>query len=220
MEYKLVSINVGKAQREIYKKKEIATGIYKRPIEEEVFVSTVQIGGDQQADLVNHGGKDQAICAYSFEHFDYWENTLKQPFTVGAFGENFTIQGLNEENAHIGDIFEVGDVTIQISNPRKPCYKLGNRYKIEELPVLVQQTGYTGFYFRVLKEGFIKPGQNLRLLERKEENPTVAYINSVIYHDEENIQALKQLVEVKELSERWRNSFQNKVEKLLLNQID
>lgn len=214
MEYKLVSINVGKAQREIYKNKEIATGIYKKPIEEEVYVSTVQIGGDQQADLVNHGGKDQAICAYPFEHLGYWEKTLNQPFTVGAFGENFTIQGLNEENAHIGDIFEVGDVLIQISNPRRPCYKLGNRYKIEELPLLVQQTGYTGFYFRVLKEGFIKPGQNLRLVERKENNPTVAIVNNIIYHEENNVERLMQLIEVEELSERWRNSFQKKVDQL------
>jgi MOSC domain-containing protein YiiM len=215
LEYKLVSINVGKAQREIYKNKEIATGIYKIPIKEEVYVSKIQIGGDQQADLVNHGGKDQAICAYPIEHLEHWEKNLKQAFGVGGFGENFTLQGLDEENAHIGDTFEVGDVIIQISQPRRPCYKLGNRYRLEDLPLQVQSTGFTGFYFRVLKEGFIKPGQNLSLLERKKDNPTIAFVNNILYHDEDNLTALQQLAEVEELSERWRNSFQKKVEQLL-----
>ena len=211
MEFKLVSINVGQVQRERYHTKEIATGIYKMPTQEEVYVSSLQIGGDQQADLINHGGKDQAICAYSSEHFSYWEKMLNKPFMPGAFGENFTISGLNEKNACIGDVFEIGEAVIQISQPRQPCYKLGNKFNSEELPVLVQNTGYSGFYFRVLKEGFIKPEQNLRLVERNEKKITVSFVNTLKYHDKYNIEGLKKLVEINELSVRWRNVFQTRL---------
>jgi len=214
MTCEVVSINVGKVKVDTYKGKNIQTAIYKTPIEGRIFVSSMNITGDEQADLINHGGKDKALLMYPHEHYSYWHEKLGLHLQPGAFGENLTTNGLNEDNTCIGDVFELGDITIQVSLPRQPCYKLANKLSEDKLPVYIQDTGFSGFYLRVLKEGYIEPGQTVKLVERHPEQITVSFVNNVKYHDKFNQEALTRLVNLFVLSEDWRSSFQERLNTL------
>lgn len=212
MNYKVISINAGKVEQVTYQRKELSTGIYKKPVERRVYVSSLNIEGDQQADLVNHGGYNQAICVYPYDHYKYWEDNTGKELVPGAFGENFTVSGLTEDIACIGDIFQIGEATVQVSQPRQPCFKLGHKFGIAGMPVKVQETGYTGFYFRVLKEGFIEPGQSLKLVEKDPLALSISFINSIKYHDTNNQEGIRKILQSDKLSETWVNVFKARLD--------
>lgn len=135
------------------------TGYFKAGVMGSVWLGSVNLEGDGQADLVHHGGLNKAICVYSAEHYPFWHHELNHlDMQHGAFGENFTLVGLTEDDVSIGDIWKVGEALVEVSQPRQPCWKLARRWKMKHLPLRVQQTGRTGWYLRVLREGFIAPG--------------------------------------------------------------
>lgn len=208
---KLLSLNIGKPVEMDYQGKSISTGIYKKAVEGSVYLSAVNLDGDAQADLVNHGGPDKAICAYCSEHYPMWEEKLQRPLAYGTFGENFTVAGLEESEVHIGDIFELGTVLLQISQPRQPCFKLGGKLSQPELPLWVQQTGCTGYYFRVLKEGHVAPGEAFRLVERHPAGVSVAEANRLKYRDKSDFDGIRALLAVEALADSWRQSFQKRL---------
>ena len=147
------------------------TGFFKRSTSESLWLSTVNLTGDGQADLVNHGGPEKAVNVYPVEHYPYWLETLPLPdLGPGAFGENFTTDGLMESDVCIGDVFEIGESLVQVSQPRQPCWKLARRWGIKDLALRVQETGRTGWYFRVLREGHVQAGNRLLLVERHHPN--------------------------------------------------
>ena len=117
------------------------TAIYKDPVEGFVQVSKLGIEGDGQADLKNHGGHDKAICVYPAEHYDYWQGEVGLPkdFHRGAFGENLTVGGINEETVSLGDVWQVGTTKLQVSQPRQPCWKLARRWGVKDLALQVQK---------------------------------------------------------------------------------
>ncbi|NEW09843.1 MOSC domain-containing protein [Paenibacillus sp. SYP-B3998] len=203
----IVSVNVGLPQTIVYQGKELVTGIFKTPISSSLYVSKVQLDGDGQADLVYHGGEDKALCVYSMEHYTYWEQKLNRKMELGAFGENVTVRGLLEEEVCIGDTFEIGEAIVQISQPRQPCHKLAKRYDVVDLVVQVQDTGYTGYYFRVIKEGMIPVQPQIKLMTRHEAGVTVAYANHIKYHDKKNLEAVERILAVDALSASWKDSF-------------
>src|SRR5277367_3306676 len=134
-----------------------ATGFFKNQVDGPVFVSTTNLAGDGQADLKNHGGIDKAVLAYSANHYPKWRDELRMPdMPCGAFGENLTIAGFNEESVCIGDIVRIGGVTFEVSQPRQPCWKLARRWRMHELVGFVVRNGRTGWYLRVLEEGWIE----------------------------------------------------------------
>ncbi|GIM46026.1 MOSC domain-containing protein [Collibacillus ludicampi] len=167
----------------------------------------MNLDGDGQADLVYHGGKDKAVCVYSYDHYPYWERVLKRKLAYAAFGENLTVKGIKEEEICIGDIFQFGEAIVQVSQPRQPCHKLAKKHNMKDLPLLVQKTGFTGFYFRVLREGWVAQDRGLRLLHRHPLGITVAFANQIMHHDKKNLKGIEQILAVKELSESWRNTF-------------
>lgn len=204
----LISLNVGMPEQLTYGKVEYSSGINKHPVQEELFLTFTNLDGDGQADLRFHGGPDKAVCVYCMEHYPYWERELKLPSSLsfGAFGENMTVKGLTEKEVCIGDIYAIGGAEVQVSQPRQPCHKLAKKHGLEELPVHVQDTGYTGYYFRVLKEGKISAGAQFKLLRRHPLGVTVEFANQVKYHDKDNREALERLLAVEELSAAWRSS--------------
>ena len=153
------SLNVGKPRDLQFGKKEITTGINKKPVSNPVYLSTLNFTGDGQGDLVHHGGRDKAVCVYSYEHYPYWEKELGKPLDFSAFGENLTLLGLTEDELCIGDSFQIGEAVVQVSQPRQPCFKLSLIHERKDMPLLIQNTGYTGYYFRVLKEGMVAPSR-------------------------------------------------------------
>lgn len=211
MGMQLMSLNIGMPVEMEYQGKPVSTGIYKKAVEGRVYLSSTQLDGDGQADLVNHGGPDKAVCVYCAEHYPMWEEKLHRKLPSGTFGENFTVIGLEETRVHIGDVFELGGALLQVSQPRQPCYKLGKKLETAELPLWVQQTGQTGYYFRVLREGHVAAGQSFRLVERHPAGITVAEANRLKYHDKSDLSGIRALLEVEALSDSWRESFQKRL---------
>ncbi|MEC0328980.1 MOSC domain-containing protein [Paenibacillus macerans] len=200
------SINVGKPVQVEHHGKEIATGIYKTPVSGPLYLSAMNFAGDGQADLVHHGGTDKAVCVYPFERYAYWERELGRTLAFGAFGENLTTEGMLEDDICIGDMFRLGEAVVQVSQPRQPCFKLGVKHGMPELPLKVQQTGYTGYYFRVVQEGQVVPGDSLILTERHPAGVTLSFANRIMFLDKENADGLKRILEVDALSASWRET--------------
>ncbi|RNA67195.1 MOSC domain-containing protein [Alteribacter keqinensis] len=212
---KVHSLNTGKVQVIAGSgKKEVASGIIKRPVEGSVFLTSVGLKGDEQQDLVHHGGVDKAVCVYPAEHYPYWHEKLGKEIDAGAFGENVTVSGLVETDVCIGDTFEWGEAVVQVSQPRHPCYKLAKRHDVKELPLFVQETGYSGFYFRVLQEGHVSAEDHLRLKERHTEM-TIARVNRLNFQDADDVEGLKQLAELPYLAESWREGVEKKLGKVM-----
>ena len=172
---KLLSVNVGLPREIEWKGKIIRTSIFKRPIEGRVRVSTLNVEGDQQSDLTVHGGSEKAVYVYPSEHYPFWRTEVPDmELASGVFGENFTSAGLLEDTVHIGDRFRVGSAEFVVTQPRMPCYKLGIRFNRPDMVKRFLQSGRTGFYFAVLKEGEVAAGDSIEVLKRDKHNVTVA----------------------------------------------
>ena len=206
------SINVGKPRDLQFGKKEVTTGINKKPVSDPVFLSTLNFTGDGQGDVVHHGGRDKAVCAYSYEHYPYWEEELGKPLNFSAFGENLTLLGLTEDELCIGDSFQIGEAVVQVSQPRQPCFKLSLIHERKDMPLLIQNTGYTGYYFRVLKEGMVAPHDQLQHISRPTLALSVSEANRLMHHDKGDVEGIRNLLMVDELSESWRNTFQKRLD--------
>jgi MOSC domain-containing protein YiiM len=211
------SLNVGKPRDLQFGKKEVSSGINKKPVAEPVYLSLVNFEGDGQADLVNHGGRDKAICAYPFEHYPHWEEELGKTLEAGAFGENLTLRGLTEDELCIGDSFQMGEAVVQVSQPREPCFKLSLIHGRKDMPLLIQNLGYTGFYFRVLKEGVVSPSDELVHISRPALAITVTEANRLMHHDKNDLEGIRTLLKVDELSEDWRKTFQKRLDKIVVD---
>ena len=210
-EYQLLSLNIGLPKEVTYGGKVIHTGINKKQVKEPVYLSFVKFNGDGQADLVHHGGVDKAVCVYTGDHYPYWEKELNQDFVYGAFGENITVSGMSEEDVCIGDTFELGQAIVQVTQPRQPCFKLAKKYNIPKLPLYFQETGYTGFYFRVLKEGWVSSVDTLKKLQSNPKGVSVAFANRIMHKEKQNIEGVKRILEVNALSNSWRKSFEKRI---------
>ncbi|MED3181331.1 MOSC domain-containing protein [Bacillus thuringiensis] len=210
-EYRLLSLNIGLPKEVTYGGKVIHTGINKKQVKEPVYLSFVKFNGDGQADLVHHGGVDKAVCVYTDDHYPYWEKELNQDLVYGAFGENITVSGMREEDVCIGDTFELGEAIVQVTQPRQPCFKLAKKYNIPKLPLYFQETGYTGFYFRVLKEGWVSAVDTLKRLQSDPKGVSVAFANRIMHKEKQNIEGIKRILEVNALSSSWRKSFEKRI---------
>lgn len=183
------------------------TGFFKKPARGRVWLGYQGLRGDQQADRKYHGGADKAACVYADEHYSGWRELLKLPDMVpGAFGENFTVRGLLEGGVCIGDVYQIGEARVQVSQPRQPCWKLARRWRIKDLTGQVEQTGRTGFYFRVLLHGWVEAGSRIELLERHFPKLTIARANEVMHHRKEDFAAARELASCPLLSASWKDS--------------
>jgi MOSC domain-containing protein YiiM len=145
------------------------------------------VEGDQQSDLTVHGGPDKAVYAYPSEHFAFWRMELPgMDLPWGVFGENFTTEGLREETLHIGDRLRVGSAEFIVTQPRMPCFKLGIRFDRSDIVRRFLQSGRTGFYFAVLKEGEVAAGDSIELLEPDEHHIPVADVVNLYRGDAAN----------------------------------
>ncbi|MBW4503893.1 MAG: MOSC domain-containing protein [Scytonema hyalinum WJT4-NPBG1] len=206
---KLISVNVGLPREVTWKGKTVTTGIFKEPASEGVMVRSLNLDGDRQADLTVHGGLDKAVYVYPFEHYDYWRGELPDTeLTPGIFGENFTSTGLREEEVNIGDRFRIGNVTLMVTQPRLPCYKLGIRFGRPDIVKQFLASRRTGFYFRVLQEGEVGAGDTLELLSRDDNNITVADITQLYVREEDNPDLRQRAAQLEALPKSWRDYFQ------------
>ncbi|AMV27536.1 6-N-hydroxylaminopurine resistance protein [Gemmata sp. SH-PL17] len=190
------------------------TGFIKAPVTGPVALRRTNLSGDGQADLVNHGGPDKAVCVYPEVHYAYWRADLnRDELPPGAFGENFTVGALAEPDVCIGDVWKVGAAVLQVSQPRQPCWKLARRWRVKDLALRVQQTGFTGWYFRVLQEGVVEAGLPLELVERPEPHWTVERANRVMHHLKSDYAQAAELAALPTLSASWKNTLRTRAEK-------
>jgi len=182
------------------------TGFYKSPIEGWANVSSLNIDGDGQADQVHHGGVDKAILAYSADHFETWQSELDgRSVTGGMFGENLTISGLDETSVCIGDQFQINDVVLEVTQPRQPCWKLGRRWNLKELPKRVIQTARCGWYCRVLQTGTIQSGLAVQLIQRSNPTWTIKRAHQTRYNKSGDDTERHELASLEQLSKAWKN---------------
>ena len=187
--------------------KDWTTGFFKKPVEGKVWLGYEGLDGDAQSDRKNHGGSDKAICAYCSDHFSYWSKQLIN-VSGGAFGENLTLSGITERDVRVGDIYELGECLVEVSQPRQPCWKLARRWRIKDLSAQVEKTGFTGFYFRVIRNGFIERGNEFKLIDQGKFS--ISYCNEIFHHDRKNLEAAKELASYRQLSASWKDSLSNR----------
>lgn len=208
MDTKLNHILLGKVQA--FGPKQAPSAIHKIPVMGMVHIGKLGLqhpnGNDEQGDTQFHGGEEKAIHYYPFEHYALWKETISHPIldAVGAFGENFSATGLVENNVCVGDVFQIGTAKVQVSQGRQPCWKLNVRFGTADMAKQVQNTGRTGWYFRVLEEGDAQSGDTMSLIERP--NPTwdLAKVLHYLYIDKLNYDALEELAKLPYLNEGWQ----------------
>ncbi len=201
------SLNVGLPRKEIFPGKEVRTGICKNPVSGPISLGFLGFEGNGVADTKNHGGPDKAVCVYSTDHYPFWEQVLGIPLPPAPFGENLSVSNFHEDDICIGDIFQTGTGLLQVSQPRQPCKTLLLRYGRDDMMKLMVDTGYTGFYFRVLEEGVVERGSPLICKKRDSHGITISFANRIYHHDRRNVEAIEKLLAAPSLSESWRHSF-------------
>ena len=211
---KVVSLNVGLPREIVYKGRSIVTGIFKEPVEGRVRARLLNLDGDRQADLTVHGGAEKAVYVYPAEHYDYWRAELPDvEFKWGMFGENFSVEGLNENEVRIGDRFRIGSTLFMVTQPRMPCYKLAAKFARDDMIKRFLRSRRTGFYFSVIEEGEVGAGDRIDLAGRGESDITVADITELYVSKGRDLELLSRAALVKELPASWRDYFREQIEK-------
>ena len=184
------------------------TAVWKHPVKGPRMVRKVNIDGDEQADRKAHGGEHRAVFVYQIESYRYWERELgRNDFVNGQFGENFTVEGLSDEEVCIGDRYGIGTAVFEVTQPRVTCFRVGIRMNDPRIPALLVSHHRPGFYFRVIEEGKVKAGDEIVKLASGPEEMTVAEIDSLLYLPGHPRQQLLRALRIPALSEGWQGSF-------------
>ena len=206
---RLLSVNVGLPRDIEWRGRTVHTGIWKNPVLGRCLAGRLNLDGDGQGDLAGHGGEQRAVFVYQMESYRYWQEQLKRSnFVHGQFGENFTIEGLPDDDVCIGDRYHIGSALFEITQPRVTCYRVGIRMNEPRMPALLTSSGRPGFYFRVLQEGEVGAGDEIVKVGEAKERMTVAGINALLYSPDHARDRLERAVRIEALSPGWRASFE------------
>ena len=214
MQPNVESIQVGRPQHfsaEGDSSKPWSSAIIKQVVNGRVFVGFNGLEGDEQSDPVHHGGPDKAVLAYASSHYPFWTDRYPDcALTAGAFGENLTVSGLDEVTCCLGDVFEIGGCLLEISQPRQPCWKLSRRWGLPRLAQEVQDERRTGWYMRVLREGFVEAGDTVTLKKRPHPVVTVMWALDVMYAKPRSPTDDALLAALPQLSLSWRKTLESR----------
>ena len=205
----LLSVNVGRPRDIVWRGKTVHTGIWKAPVHGPCRVAKLNLEGDGQGDLGGHGGEQRAVLVYQMASYRYWQERLgRSDFVFGQFGENFTVEGLADEEVCIGDRFRIGTALFEVTQPRTTCYRVGIRLQQPQMAALLTSAGRPGFYMRVLEEGAVAAGDDVVFVGHGPERMTVAMINRLLYSDAHPRDLLERALRMPALSPGWRASFE------------
>ncbi|MGA8764651.1 MAG: MOSC domain-containing protein [Candidatus Sulfotelmatobacter sp.] len=216
---KLISLNVARPRLAVYKGKTINTGIFKKPVSGAVPLRSLNLEGDQQADLSLHGGPYKAVYAYPSEHYPFWRQELPgMELPWGMFGENFTTEGLAEDALHVGDRFQIGSATVMVRQPRIPCYKLAAKFQRDDILQRFLLSGRSGFYFSVEEEGEVAAGDSFELISQNlisqnKDGITIAEMNRLFVREKYNPSLLQKAIDTVALPGDWREYFLERLER-------
>lgn len=192
--------------------REWETGICKEPTEEQIWLSKTGLVGDEVGDKKNHGGPEKALFTYPIKHYTYWkENLVTDKIDMGGMGENLAVLEMDEYTVCIGDTYQFGDAIIQVSQPRQPCWRPARRFRTVDLALRIQNTGFTGWYFRVLKEGHVISKIDLELLERPYPNWSIAAANEVMHVYKDDLRLTEELASCELLAENWKKTLNKRL---------
>lgn len=209
---KLVSVNVGLSRDVLWLGKVVKTSIWKSPVEGRIRASKLNLDGDRQSDLSVHGGVDKAVYAYPSEHYAFWRGQLRDvDLPWGAFGENFTTEGLLEGQLQVGDRLRIGSAEFIVTQPRMPCFKLGIRFGSPDMVKRFLEAKRTGFYLAVLREGDVGAGDSIEHEESRESGVTIADVVGLYTTDSENQELLRRATELPALPEGWKEYFRKRL---------
>ncbi len=205
---KLVSVNVGLPKDVSWHGKTVFTGVFKESVTGPRRVGKLNVEGDGQGDLAGHGGEQRAVFVYQLDSYRHWEHELgRDDFVHGQFGENFTIEGLGDDEVCIGDRYRIGSATFEVTQPRVTCYRVGIRMEDPRIPALLVSHHRPGFYFRVLEEGEAQAGDEILKLATGPEEMTVAEVSALLYLPGHPRQQLLRALRIPALSAGWQGSF-------------
>jgi len=204
----LVSVNVGMPKEVPWQGRTVFTGVFKDPVSGPRHVGKLNIEGDGQGDLAGHGGEMRAVFVYQLDSYRYWARELgRDDFAYGQFGENFTVEGLGDDEVCIGDRYQVGSAIFEVTQPRVTCYRVGIRMNDPRIPALLVSHHRPGFYFRVIQEGDVQAGDEIIKLASGPEGMPVAEADALLYLPGHTRQQLLRALRIPALSPGWQTSF-------------
>jgi MOSC domain-containing protein YiiM len=209
---KLISVNVGLPREITVGGNIVRTSIWKNPVQGCIHVSRLNLDGDQQSDLSVHGGVDKAVYLYPSEHYSYWRTQLPDvEVPWGAFGENFTSEGILEDQIRIGDRVQVGSAEFMVTQPRLPCFKLGIRFNRRDMVKRFLASKRTGLYLAVIREGEVENGDAIEYTEKQETGVTITDIVNLYSVDSQNQELLRRATEAPALPQSWKDYFRKRL---------
>ena len=210
----IVSTNIAKPTTIIWNGKEVTTGIYKTPTTEPIFLGKSDVKNDEVTDRKYHGGEFKACYLFSKNQYNYWKNLYPNlDWNWGMFGENLTIENLDETKICIGDIYKIGDALVQITQPREPCFKLGVKFGSQNIIKQFIEHGFSGTYIRVLEAGFVKTGDTFKLVEQAKNSITIHQFFNLLFSKEKKPELIHLILNNDALPQRKRDKL-----KLLLDE--
>src|SRR5512132_2595855 len=205
---RLASVNVGMPREVSWRGRTVFTGIWKEAVQGSRLVRRLNIDGDGQGDRAGHGGEQRAVYVYQLDSYRYWREQLhRDDFAYGQFGENFTVDGLGDDEVCIGDRYRIGTAVFEVTQPRVTCYRVGLRMNDPRIPALLVSHRRPGFYFRVLEEREVQAGDEILKVASGPEEMTVAEIDGLLYLPGHPRQQLLRALRVPALSPGWQASF-------------
>ncbi len=199
----IVSVNVGRPRGFALKGRTYTSAIWKEPVRGRVRIRGVNVDGDDQADRSVHGGADKAIYAYADEDYTWWSQQLGRELDRGTFGENLTTRGIDLQSCLVGERWSIGTATLEVAQPRLPCFKLGVRMDDPSFPRRFARAARWGAYLRIVGEGEIGAGDQVTVLERPDHDVSVALIGAVYYGDASRPEALLDAPQIPDGWRRW-----------------
>ncbi|GAA4358585.1 MOSC and FAD-binding oxidoreductase domain-containing protein [Angustibacter luteus] len=209
----LLSVNVGLPKDVSWRGRTVHTGVWKSPVAGSRLVRRLNVDGDGQGDLVGHGGEQRAVLVYQIDSYRHWQKLFgRDDLTYGAFGENFTVEGLGDDEVCIGDRYRIGGAEFEVSQPRVTCFRVGMRMGEPQLPALLVAHHRPGFYLRVLTEGRVTAGDGIVRTWRDPRALSVAAVDALLYLPGHEVEQLRAAMDIPALSPGWRESFRSMVE--------
>lgn len=204
---RLISINVGLPRDVAWRGEKVHTAIWKQPVEGRIRARRLNLEGDGQGDLAGHGGEHRAVMVYQMDAYRYWGTQLKRnDFSFGQFGENFTVEGLLDDEVCIGDRYRIGNALFEVTQPRVTCYRVGIRMGEPAMAALLVSHHRPGFYLRVLEEGEVGAGDEITKVADGPERITVADIDALLYLPNRSREKLERSLRIPALSQGWKMS--------------
>lgn len=207
---RLVSLNVGMPKDVPWQGRTVHTGIFKYPVEGRLLVRRLNIDGDGQGDLGGHGGENRAVLVYQRQSYEHWRRFLgREDLEDGQFGENFTVDGLPDDEVHIGDRYRIGEAEFEVTQPRVTCFRVGMRLGEPRMPSLLVAHHRPGFYLRVITEGHVEAGDEIVRTRTGRHEMSVADVDALLYLPDRDEGALRKAVDIPALSPGWQGSFRD-----------